>query len=36
MSDYPYCPPPVEPVSFIFVARFLQEKEFMNLLRLQK
>lgn len=26
MSDYPYCPPPVEPVSFIFVARFLQEK----------
>ncbi|ELK9494297.1 glycosyltransferase family 4 protein, partial [Escherichia coli] len=26
MSDYPYCPPPVDPVSFIFVARFLQEK----------
>ena len=26
MSDYPYSPPPVDPVSFIFVARFLQEK----------
>lgn len=26
MSDYPYSPPPVHPVSFIFIARFLQEK----------
>lgn len=26
INEYPYIPPPVNPVSFIFVARFLQEK----------
>lgn len=39
MSDYPYCPPPVDPVSFIFVARFLQEKgvyEFIEAARIVK
>ncbi|MEB7558528.1 glycosyltransferase family 4 protein [Kluyvera cryocrescens] len=26
INEYPYIPPPVDPISFIFVARFLQEK----------
>ncbi|MGL5665954.1 MAG: glycosyltransferase family 4 protein, partial [Shewanella sp.] len=26
MDEYPYSPPPIEPISFIFVARFLKEK----------
>lgn len=26
INEYPYVPPPVDPISFIFVARFLQEK----------
>lgn len=39
MSDYPYCPPPVDPISFIFVARFLEEKgvyEFIEAARIVK
>ncbi|WP_313438221.1 glycosyltransferase family 4 protein [Atlantibacter hermannii] len=39
ISDYPYCPPPIDPITFIFVARFLEEKgvyEFIEAARIVK
>ncbi|EGW5939132.1 glycosyltransferase family 4 protein, partial [Salmonella enterica] len=39
ISDYPYCPPPTAPVSFIFIGRVLKEKgvyEFINAAKIVK